>query len=51
MNALIAHWGEERGLRAKDDLVLAAPEQQLAEDLGEHAGRPNDEVDGCGERA
>src|SRR3712207_7105763 len=35
-----------RSLRPVDDLVLAAPEQQLAEDLGEHPRRPDQEVDG-----
>jgi hypothetical protein len=32
-----------------DDLVFAAPEEQLAEDLGEHPGCSHHEVDGGGE--
>src|SRR5947207_2031366 len=34
---------EDGRLAAVDDLVLAAPEQQLAEDLGEHPRRPDAE--------
>ena len=40
----------DRRLRAVDDLVLAAPEQQLAERLGELPRRAHDEVDGGGHR-
>jgi hypothetical protein len=41
---------EDRRLGAVDDLILTAPEQQLAEDLGEHPGRADHEVDGGGQR-
>src|SRR5215472_13556253 len=54
---LEVHEGPQRPLRmedgrlgAVDDLVFAAPEQQLPDDLGEHPRRADQEVDRRGQR-
>src|SRR5215208_1126814 len=41
----------DRGLRAVDDLVLPAPEHELADPLRELPGRADDEVDGRRDRS